>query len=592
MGRFISSIGNIRPSQIISTFGPGSIYDNLKDSFLIMGTERWKIRNCKTLKEETLLDYLKKNDNRMYSRLSKFLVPISHDEDDVQIPVRTFPTWGVCPECNKLQRRDRALGDGGVRCQSARCSGGVSGRRNAPETIPVRFVAACKNGHLEDFPWYRWVHRGRVDNCSESEANMVLIDDREHSSLQSKIVRCDNCHRSEHMGQSLSPQGLRFIIPEGCHGQRPWLSTDDSPCQNSEGEQEYLQGIYKGATNLYFSKSVRAITIPPYASRLTDKVIEHLNTVEIAETLGAGQGKMIISELFPESNYDEIMDIKNEIIRRRQSELLPNIRRDEFKELNLRKFGQDGVELDDFNTNPIELPENFSDYLENLVLVRKMREVVAQIGFHRIEPPSADVDYGRPASITNYPEELPEWLPAVENRGEGIFFSLRESKITDWIQSNPSVDMRFEKISARNDAPFLYNDIEPTVKYVLLHSISHLLIREVSNFAGYSISSIRERIYSGDGNMSGVLIYTSSPSSDGSLGGLVEQGKKPKFSIILQRALRKASVCSMDPLCSHSQLGAGNSRLGSACHACMFLPETSCECMNEYLDRALVVDII
>lgn len=581
--------GNLRPSQMISTFGPGAIYDNLKDSLLIMGTDRWRTQNCKRLNDETLLIYLKKNDNRKYSRLQKFLVPISSEENDTQIPVRTFPTWGMCPMCNKLQKRNRALGDQGARCQSTKCLGRNAGGQNAPETIPVRFIAACKNGHLEDFPWYRWVHRGQVDNCSESEAELFLTDNQDHSSLESKIVRCANCNRSEHMGPALSPGGLRFIIPEGCHGHRPWLSTDDSnPCLNTEGEQEHLRGLYKGGSNVYFSKSVRAITVPPFAGPLADRVISFMNTTEIAEQSEEVIRKNLLPVLFPKDDHDEIINLMNMVIRKRQSDSVPDIRHDEFVELNRKKFGHNGIDLDDFKTEPIELPENFSDYLDNLVLVRKMREVVAQTGFYRIEPYGAEeCDQRHPAPITNYPEELPDWLPAIENRGEGIFFSLKESKINEWIRNNPSVKKRFKKMTNGNGTSSLSDDVAPSPKYVLLHSLSHLLIKEISNFAGYSTSSIRERIYSGE-NMSGILVYTSSPSSDGSLGGLVEQGKKPKFNIMLQRALRKASVCSMDPLCSHSHLGIGNKRNGSACHACMFLPETSCECMNDLLDRAFV----
>lgn len=574
---------------MISTFGPGAIYDNLKDSLLIMGTDRWRTQNCKVLNDETLLLYLKKNENRKYSRLQKFLVPISSEENDTQIPVRTFPTWGICPICHKLQKRNRALGDQGARCQSSRCPGRNAGRRSDPETIPVRFIAACKNGHLEDFPWYRWVHQGQINDCSESEADLFLIDNQEHSSLESKIVVCENCNRREHLGPALSPGGLRFVVPEGCHGHRPWLSTDDSnPCLNSQGEQEHLRGLYKGGSNVYFSKSVRAITVPPFAGQLADKVINFMNTTEIAEQSEETIRTNLLPVLFPRDDPDEIIHIMNAVMTKRQSESVPDIRHDEFIELNRKRFGQEGIDLGDFKTEPIELPENFSDYLENLVLVRKLREIVAQTGFYRIEPFGAEEgDQRNPAPITNYPEELPVWLPAVENKGEGIFFSLQESKINEWIRNNPSVTARFESMISRNGSSTLNDDVVPTVKYALLHSLSHLLIKEISNFAGYSTSSIRERIYSGE-DMSGILIYTSSPSSDGSLGGLVEQGKKPKFNIMLQRALRKASVCSMDPLCSHSQLGVGNKRNGSACHACMFLPETSCECMNDFLDRAFV----
>ena len=132
-------------------------------------------------------------------------------------------------------------------------------------------------------------------------------------------------------------------------------------------------------------------------------------------------------------------------------------------------------------------------------------------------------------------------------------------------------------------------DAVPNARYVLLHTISHMLIREVSAQAGYSTASIRERVYSGD-DMAGILIYTSSPSGDGSLGGLVEQGVKPRLNIMMRRMLRKSTACSTDPFCSGSSPGAGANN-GAACHACLFLPETSCECMNMFLDRAVAVQV-
>ena len=590
MSQFSRGPGSLRPSQMVSTFGPGAIYDNLKDSLLIMGTDRWKTKNCKILNDETLLTYLKKNDNRKYSRLKHLLVPISTVENDAQIPVMTFPTWGVCPTCHVLQKRNLANDNQGARCQSARCFRRDAGSQRPPETVPVRFIAACTNGHLEDFPWYRWVHRGKVSDCSESKAVLYLTDDENHLSLESMIVRCGSCNRSQGMGMALSPTGLKFAIPEGCQGSRPWLTSDDSrPCLDSEGKQEHLRGLYKGASNVYFSQNVRAITVPPFAGSLADQIIRLINEYKITEQPDDAIRTNLLPILFPDNNPDMIMDIIDKIKRKRQSESVPDIRRDEFEELNRMKFGQDGVDIEDFKTEPIELPDNFSDSLENLVLVRRLREVIAQTGFRRIEPEGAEEGGSRPsAPITNYPRELPEWLPAVENRGEGIFFSFMESKINEWVRNNHSVLERLKRMT-KDSCPSWLNDDDAVqaAKYVFLHSLSHLMIREISNFAGYSASSMRERIYSGK-DMSGILIYTSSPSSDGSLGGLVEQGKKPRFNIMLQLALRRTSICSTDPLCSHSQLGVGNRRNGAACHACIFLPETSCECMNDFLDRAFV----
>jgi len=575
--------GSIRPSQLVSTFGPGSIYDNLNDSFLIMGTDSWNERNCKKLTDETLMFYLKKSEPQKYSSLVKFLVPVSSNEDDEQVAIRTFPRWGVCPECSMLQRRNYT--GIGLKCRSTTCRG-IDGTGRKPKTIPVRFIAACVNGHMDDFPWYHWVHRGTIDNCSENDAQLYLDDGRNSSSLESKTVRCTNCQRQESMASSLSQTGLRFILG-GCRGKRPWLTSDDPhPCQDENNEQVFLQGVYKGATNVYFPKTVRSITIPPFAGPQAERVIEKIEGTTLLTETREKLLNALIPALFPDDAPQEILELIDALRERRTRTVSPDIRAEEHLELNSKKYPNGGIDKGDFKTEPIELPEGFSKYLENLVLVRKLREVVVMTGFYRLEPFGFDSNDSRSATpITNYPEELPRWLPAVENNGEGIFFSFKKNIISKWAEEQ-EVIQRFEKIISDHNS-VASNDIEISQQYVFLHTLSHLVIKEIANYAGYSVSSLRERIYSNN-DMAGILIYTSSPSSDGSLGGLVEQGKKPKFNIILQKALRKSRMCSMEPLCSFARLGTGNKTNGSACHACLYLPETSCESMNNLLDRSFI----
>jgi hypothetical protein len=576
-------VGTIRPSQIISTFGPGAIFDNKMDSMLILGTDSWNERNCRELKDETLLLYLKKSGARRFSNLKKFLVPVSEKNDQDNIPVITFPTWGMCSDCNMLQKRDRSLGSKGVRCKSRQCNSSGT----PPETIPVRFVMACINGHLEDFPWYRWVHRNKVDNCSERDCELYLVERNDSSSLGSKVVECRHCNRRESLGAALAEEGMRFVLFEGCSGKRPWLRKDDSrACVDALGQKVYPKGVYKGGTNLYFPMSVRSLTVPPFSGDLAKRIVNLIDEYNLLD-FSIEELKKSIPVLLKGENVDEVFKLMREIKRKREDQGIPRIKASEFHEMNLNKFPQRGTDKEDFKTEPIELPESFSKYFENLVLVRRLREVSALTGFYRLESFGYDEDDQRKQSpITNYPEELPTWLPAVENNGEGIFVALKNSLLSAW-EKNTDVHNRFIEISTKKNPLPLDDETVVSPKYVLLHSLSHLLIKEISNFAGYSTSSMRERIYCNE-ETAGILIYTSSSSTDGSLGGLVEQGKKPRFNIMMQRALLKSKTCSMDPLCSHSKPGIGNKQTGSACHACLFLPETSCECMNNLLDRSFV----
>jgi hypothetical protein len=69
----------------------------------------------------------------------------------------------------------------------------------------------------------------------------------------------------------------------------------------------------------------------------------------------------------------------------------------------------------------------------------------------------------------------------------------------------------------------------PGIRYVLMHSLTHALMRQIALDCGYTAASLRERLYCrrpGDrhGPMAGFLLYTAAADSEGTLGGLVELG--------------------------------------------------------------------
>ena len=185
------------------------------------------------------------------------------------------------------------------------------------------------------------------------------------------------------------------------------------------------------------------------------------------------------------------------------------------------------------------------------------------------------------------------WLPAIMVRGEGIFLKLDEERLATWEQ-NPGVVERFTKL--RND----YNAVRQyrgqskrqfSPKFVLIHTMAHLMINQLCFECGYGSASLRERIYCDEEDpscpMSGVLIYTASGDSEGTMGGLVRQGEPNRLEQVLIRALRTALWCSSDPTCVESSGQGPDSCNLAACHACALLPETSCEEGNRLLDRAI-----
>ena len=193
------------------------------------------------------------------------------------------------------------------------------------------------------------------------------------------------------------------------------------------------------------------------------------------------------------------------------------------------------------------------------------------------------------------------WLPAVETFGEGIYLELREDQLTAWQQLNA------RWIRERLDDGFvvrlgaIFQALPPlgpltsvwASRFLLTHSLAHILINQLVFECGYSTASLRERVYvSADASapMAAVLIYTAAGDAEGTLGGLVRLGRPERLGAVVQRALDRASWCSADPVCSE-HLGGQGSRLVNlaACHACVLLPETSCETINQGLDRAMVV---
>ncbi|MFZ0827956.1 MAG: DUF1998 domain-containing protein [Verrucomicrobiia bacterium] len=130
-------------------------------------------------------------------------------------------------------------------------------------------------------------------------------------------------------------------------------------------------------------------------------------------------------------------------------------------------------------------------------------------------------------------------------------------------------------------------------RYLLVHSLAHILINQLVFECGYSTASLRERLYVSPDSaapMAALMIYTAAGDAEGTLGGLVRLGRPERLGPVVRRALGRASWCSADPVCSE-HLGGQGSKLANlaACHACVLLPETSCETINQGLDRAMVV---
>jgi hypothetical protein len=234
--------------------------------------------------------------------------------------------------------------------------------------------------------------------------------------------------------------------------------------------------------------------------------------------------------------------------------------------------------------------------IEKVVLVHRLREVTALLGFTRFEPlaPDAEGELDIDVRRADLAREL-SWVPAVENKGEGIFLQFRKAAVEEWAK-RPAVTKRLTELHEgflrwKSEHSSSNRDFRPA--YVLLHSFAHLLITSVALECGYPASSLRERIYALPAVGYGVLIYTGSSDAEGTLGGLVEVGRR--IADAIHSALELGRLCSNDPVCSqHLPASAHEARYlqGAACHGCVLISETSCEAQNELLDRALVVKTV
>lgn len=453
-----------------------------------------------------------------------------------------------------------------------------AGGRNRVHAVPVRFIVMCQNGHLDEFPWGWWLRhkegcsrRGDLEMKGSATAGLVGL-----------ILTCLECGAKRSMEGCFGPDA----IPKQCQGKRPWLGTDaDEQCT------VIPHVVQRGASNTYFSVIESSLDIPPWSDELQKKIGMRWAMLEKAPD--SSSRKLLVQALrlaeITGRSEDELLTVIEDRIVRLQSPSR-NLRWEEYQQFvqHNQPFGENT----EFEIRPAIVPSELGGWLERVVRATRLREIRALRGFTRVLPPTPG-DEDRVAKISSQPLA---WLPAVENRGEGIFVQLRIDKVREW-EENSSVQDRAailhqEHVQAwqgRGRSGNPPNKVSP--RLLLIHSLAHALIRQLALSSGYGSASLRERLYVGFGDweMAGLLIFTSSPDADGTLGGLSRQGSSRNIVGVFEDSLSSMTWCSSDPLCIegiHSLSAPGS---GAACHSCLLASETSCEEFNAVLDRAMLV---
>ncbi len=586
---------SLRKNQVVMVHGPGSIVDIGGESFVVCGIEKWR-RNCL---EECSLPRLAQR-----LRARQLLQPSSGDgfrNVPNSVCLKRFPTWLFCQRCRKMKKWE-------INDEQALRSG------NAPEChcrgvlLPMDFVAICSAGHLSDIDWHQWCHAQKdgtgTGQCRKKDQLSFETSSSSGAGLGHLKVKCSACNSSKTL------DSLQRDVPS-------WVCRRDHPKVYSGGTQpwqrddegkacpESLQVVLRGDSNLYYPRVISALDIPDAdrdeQSDTRDEIIARLKsdpTVQMVRGMYQKNNEGLsraVSEMIPEIAKRQEVDVeivKEVICGSEQIETV--IQDDGDHDLDLRTeeypvlvqptdVGGGHFQGTRYDVDSSDFGSALSGCIESVSLLDRLREVRVFQGFYRVE--SGGTDRLVPASL----KPSTDWLPACEVFGEGIFIHFNRKALSEWDSNLPTVEInRFRELEERIEKSGIGFLPVPTPQLVLLHSFSHILMRQLCFECGYASTSLRERLYVDGGRMSGVLIYTADGDSEGTLGGLVRQGEPDRLPAIILRALHQAAWCSADPLCLETEnLGmVGLNR--AACHACLLAPETSCELANAMLDRRLL----
>lgn len=584
---------SVRASQLVSPFGVGAIVDMGGESFACMDISHWPAGSCVKLAKNNLEVFFKKEIRKPPS-----------SEQGAAVPFTRFPRWLFCPNCRGLTHytgvRDAAANFAPPTCTGSDC-------KSTP-LVPMRFVAVCEHGHVQDVDWGGWAHRNAqassTGQCNKHQLRFITTG-ASGGDFNAMAITCSAC------GAKNTFEGLTDRpYPYRCGGGQPWQKYDEK--ENCDGKPKVHP---RGATNVYYPVSYSALDID--ASVLGQAMGREVGLRAWLDDNPAIPGLKQISLMIKDwkaqpTFYQHIIDeacrqfeLPSELV---QSTLFACIEGAASSD-NSQSLDEDdktqhgilraewpflsrdsGLQTQHLKTRPIKTrdtwPAELSKIWPRVTLVERLREVRALFGFRRLKPDSetrmVPVDLGKDLS----------WIPGVEMFGEGIFLQFDEAYLSNWETS-------VSKVMAKRMATLKSKcenwgrkpaEVYASPRFIAIHTFAHGLIRRLAFDAGYSSASLRERIYcdTGINRMAGILVYTSDGDSEGSLGGLVRQGQPDRFLLSVRRAIADLSWCSGDPVCSELENQGVDALNAAACHACCLLSETSCVFNNSLLDRRLL----
>ena len=490
--------------------------------------------------------------------------------------------------------------------------------------IQIPILLICKNGHISDIPWYQLFCAGiegkknDISNkngfdlfgyeCSDCESRgkhkLQWIENR-NSSESWGTLKCEKCKKS------YSLEGIMNIKPF-CKGETPWNgigTKSDRQCKDPNGRHGIMQMALVTSNSVYYADSFSSLFIPNCYLQGTilttnqQKVLDLLNTKWFPKALKANPSLTkydywnninVIDNA--DSSDITISEKDTNIIKNRFLQIIekPNDSHEQYRYDEFKVFSSNIQSLTDSKNlefKDIQLPETFKSYFKKIQQVNTLALTLTQLGFSRVSLPTPKringiVKREEGQHIYNEPVEKVYTLPANQTFGEGIFFEFDIESVKLWANTHKVIFCK------RYDQP--EGELGKSLKeeilqygapmFYLLHTFSHLILKELEFSCGYPTASLQERLYYSD-RMCGVLILTTD-GAEGSMGGLVWQGQPRLIERIIKSALKRAGECTSDPLCweNEDQLNL------AACFSCCLVSETSCEKRNLGLDRRALVD--
>ncbi len=632
-----AKVGSARPSTLLYTHGPGAIMDLPGFSVMPAGLDDWepvwqRRQAIPTILEPRLLNVVRLHLGSQVDSLRPFpWQPIQGqnraDGNDLGVPARVFPQWFRCSGCNYLgplsrfsyanthpYRPDLALfSHKSCPGRGKQSAGGARRKRESP-AVPAQHLLTCTNGHLDEFPYSLWVHRGA--QCPTAPVPDLKMRDPNVGRSVGTIIDCAACGATRGMAEAQGTVG-RDKLPQQCRGRHPHLDAFDKTCDARPAL------IMMGASNLWFPSTQSIIVMPRTddeekaaladilrAELGAEQIEQFKDQVNVVRALVGNQGidtstitdqefeAAIARALVPEDAEDR----KERLASWDPVELLvPEWRYLQKPALFPQQQNSSGLMVTEMNRG-----EQLPSQIHRVVAVNQMKRANAVLGFTRLDEMDRVSDIAsRLVKLTR--DARPTWVPATEDRGEGVFLQLDPDAVDSWeatildsslwvahrLAHRRNFQRRFSETAGRVDP----DSRLPAPRYWLLHTLAHVLIREMAMSCGYGAASLSERIYGWAANSdreaaAGLLICTTASDSDGTLGGLVALSSPTRLEVLVASALGRAARCSSDPVCGMRTPSDPEDFLhGAACHCCTFASETSCERANRFLDRRFLLNL-